>query len=296
MDRQKTEHEQVKLTTQWALIGIPDHEGVLHVGGRLGASGGPRAVRKVMQRFSGEIDVRAKLHDLGDCGPFLPDVEHNLAIAAAQVRVAQSNHPITVVVGGSHEHGYSQLHGVSQALPGARIGCINIDAHLDVRKPAPTITSGSPFFLALERNVIAPQNLIQFGIQSQANSPALFSYCREKGVQIIEFRELRENAVARFKTILHSLASRCDALVISLDLDALSEDNCPGVSAPQAEGFSARELMAMLEAAGETPQTRSLGIFELNPLHDVGDRTARLAATAIYRFVSRALARELPVQ
>ena len=53
----------------WALLGIPDHQGVLAVGGRLGAVAGPSAIRKVLQRFSGENELKSLMTDHGDVGP-----------------------------------------------------------------------------------------------------------------------------------------------------------------------------------------------------------------------------------
>lgn len=59
--------------------------------------------------------------------------------------------PLSVIIGGGHDHGYTQLSSIKKTLPkNARLGCINIDAHLDVRKPNPVPSSGSPFYIALE--------------------------------------------------------------------------------------------------------------------------------------------------
>jgi arginase family enzyme len=168
-----------------------------------------------------------------------------------------------------------------------RLGCINIDAHLDVRKPNPVPTSGSPFYLAVESGVLHPSRLIEFGIQSHCNSPALWEYIRERKIRVMNMADIRGKAVVAFRSALKKLASSCDAVVISLDLDAVEEASAPGVSAPQAEGFTPGEIIEMMEIAGPHKKVVSLGIFELSPPHDVGDRTARLAATAAYHFVDQ---------
>lgn len=90
---------------------------------------------------------------------------------------------------------------------------------------------------------------------------------------------------------MKKLRTRCDAIVISLDLDAASAADAPGTSAPQSEGFSASEIVEMMEIAGADKKVVSLGIFELNPMLDIDERTARLGATAAYHFISRALRR-----
>ncbi len=73
---------------------------------------------------------------------------------------------------------------------------------------------------------------------------------------------------------------------MSLDLDALASAYAPGVSAPQSEGFTAMDVMEMMEFAGGQKKCISLGIFELNPEHDSDRRTAQLAATLAYHWAA----------
>ena len=42
----------------------------------------------------------------------------------------------------------------------------------------------------------------------------------------------------------------------------------------------------MVEIAGREKKVVSLGLFELNPEHDIDQRTARLAATLAYHFIA----------
>lgn len=269
-----------RASSRWGLIGIPDHQGVGRVGGRIGAARGPREFRRTFARLKGPTGL--KLAD-GDAGDAMPP--HAIA-AVAKLQAACD---VTVVVGGGHDHGYTQLAGVAQAMkPGARLGCINIDAHLDVRKPPSmdALLSGSPFYAAIESGVLAPERFVEFGIQDHCNSPELWQYVAARKIEVVPFAQLRDGrAVAAFADSLKKLVSRCDAVVVSLDLDAAAEAFAPGVSAPQAEGFTSSELVRFCEIAGETPQVSSLGIFELNPEHDLGDRTSRLAATGAFRFL-----------
>lgn len=281
----------MKQRSKWCLIGIPDHQAVIHVGGRIGSARGPQAFRRSLSRLR---HIQASLVLDQDVAGLGTDVAVNHRLVADQVREAhQRLAPLTVVVGGGHDHGYSHLLGLKEALlatnPQGRLGCINIDAHLDVRKPAPLITSGSPFYLALENGVVRGEDFVEFGIQDQCNSPELFEYARARKVEVVDFRSLRHGKAApAFERCLARLSSRCDAVVISLDLDAASSAFAPGVSAPQSEGFTPTDLFEMMEIAGADPKVPSLGIFELNPEHDIDHRTALLGATAAYQFIARA--------
>lgn len=285
--------------SKWSLIGIPDHQGVVHVGGRVGAVNGPAAFRSSFVRLKGRDPVASSLIDCGNCGPITTEIEKNHRIAAELVRNGHRSSGLSVVVGGGHDHGYSHLLGVFQALALAgpegrkpRLGCINIDAHLDVRKPNPLITSGSPFYLAIQSEILDPKDFVEFGIQSHCNGPELWEFIGQNGIKVVPFEDLRHGrAIVQFKTVLKKMSTQCDAIVLSLDLDAVSECHAPGVSAPQTEGFSTTDILEMMEYAGELPRVVSLGLFELNPEHDSASKTARLAATAAYHFVARALRR-----
>lgn len=284
-------------------LGIPDHHGVINVGGRVGAARGPEAFRKSLARLRGRDGVHAALQDLGDAWNFHSPpggpVESSHRRAADRIRdLHQAGKSASVIVGGGHDHGYSQLLGLREALPGKKIGCINIDAHLDVRAPAPPIGSagppvagsGSPFYLAIEAKVLDPALFVEFGIQAHCNSSELWDYVEGKGVRVVPFEELRHGAGAkRFREELERLASLCDHVVVSLDLDAASSAFAPGVSAPQSEGFTATDFVEIGEISGLEPKVISLGIFELNPELDPDDRTARLAATVAYHFTRKRL-------
>jgi formimidoylglutamase len=277
---------------KWSLISVPDHLGVENVGGRTGAAFGPRAFWEIFSRMNG--------HQPGETPPLAgmkahiqvpvgPDIAENHELAAQAVAQATEKTVRTVVIGGGHDHGYSHLLGIRRALgKDAKIGCINIDAHLDLRAPAPQISSGSPFFLAIENGVIEPEHLIEFGIQSHCNAPALWEYAASKGVEIVQFDTCRHSkTIEYFTRSLEKLARQVDAIVISWDLDSAAESFAPGVSAPQAEGFDSSEIVELCEIAGRNKKVISLGVFELNPLHDIGGRTARLAATGVFHFLEK---------
>ncbi|MBL7715617.1 MAG: formimidoylglutamase [Bdellovibrionales bacterium] len=288
---------------RWGLAGIPDHEAVQNVGGRLGAARGPSAFRPIFLKMKGRDSVLETMTDFGDVTGITGQIEQNHQKAAEKVAEIHRDRAFSVIIGGSHDHGFSHLKGIREALQmqvhakgktTPRLGCINIDAHLDVRKADPAagikITSGSPFYLAIESGVLHARGLVEFGIQNHCNALELWQYVESKKVEVVPFEKLREGkAIAAFSKSLKRLVQSCDAIAISLDLDAAAQAFAPGVSAPQAEGFTSSEIIQMVEIAGREKKVVSLGIFELNPEHDIDGRTARLAATSAYHFVAEAL-------
>lgn len=279
----------------WGLAGIPDHEAVHHVGGRLGAARGPSAFRPILMKMKGRDSVLETMKDFGDVSGISKIIEQNHQKAAEKVSEIHRECAFSVVIGGSHDHGFSHLKGIRDSMPlrgktAPRLGCINVDAHLDVRKAEPKITSGSPFYLAIESGVLHARGLVEFGIQAHCNALELWQYVESKKVEVVPFEKLRDGkALEGFSKALKRLSQSCDAIVISLDLDAAAQAFAPGVSAPQSEGFTSSEIIQMVEMAGREKKVVSLGIFELNPEHDIDGRTARLAATSAYHFVAEAL-------
>lgn len=276
---------EIKESRKCCFIGIPDHQAILNIRGRLGAAQGPAATRAALRAFSGFDWVGSQYQDLGDA---------SAGDAAKRIADGHAQFGRSLVVGGTHDHVYSQLKGVLQAVQrkgkDKSIGCINIDAHLDLRSNQPLMTSGSGFFVAIEEQILSPKNLVEFAIQKNANSQALWSYAEKKKIPIVTLAESRKKGVvANFKKVLSQLHKRVDQIVLSVDLDAVSEAYAPGVSAPQVDGLTPQEIREMLQVCRQFPKVTSLGVYELNPLHDPDGRTARLSALLVFDYLVKML-------
>lgn len=270
-----------------ALLGIADDQGVLHVGGRLGAARGPEAFRQHWKRLQ-------RPWTFVDCGDLrLPIARGRSGIESSCDRMeeAQKQAQRLLVIGGGNDHAWSQVAALRRAQPEARIGCVNLDAHLDLRPLTAQgqVTSGSPFRLLIDDAVVRGEDLVEFGTQRQSNAPVLFEYAQTQGIEIVDWDALRRNSFREsiasvFSRALEKLARRVDWVVVCLDLDFLSQSDAPGVSAPSAEGLDAREAVEIVRICAAHSQVRSLGIYELNPDYDESGKTARLAATLAWHY------------
>lgn len=267
------------------IIGLGDHEGVNNVGGRVGAAKGPESFKTFYNKLNGDDffqQTKAQIECLNFDGLSLEE-KHDLA--AKQIANHDKTNDITIVVGGGHDFIYSQVKGISFNHT-KKTSCINIDPHLDMRPYDEKFTSGSPFRRLLDEKVISSEQLIEYGIQTHANAPALFEYANSKNVDIVYYHELTfVNYLSVFHQKLTDLTKVSDHIVISLDLDVLQAAYAPGVSAPAVEGFTPEQMKALLKCAASFEEVKSLGIFELNPDLDIDDRTARLAAYCAYYFI-----------
>ncbi len=282
--------------SRFALLGYPDDLAVKNVNGRTGASKGPAKFLECLMKLKGKVPVLGSISS-NFLVPVGADLEENYRKAAdcteKEFRGLNSKTDALIAVGGGHDYGYPWIQGLRRALPsGARLGCINLDAHFDLREFHPVMTSGSPFRRLIEEMILSPSQLVEFGIQGHCNAPELWKYAKEKKIRTLPMEQLRSGrAVAKFRSELLSLRRKVDFVVVSLDLDSISLSLAPGVSAPQPEGFNATEVFQMLEIAGADSKVISLGIFELSPPLDVQDHTSRLAAQAAWKFMQNKMNR-----
>ncbi len=274
----------------FCVIGFPDELGILNVKGRPGAKAGPASFIELFQKLNGRKPLlnRMKAPEMVNMGS---NLEENYRKSREMVQ-AQWNQAFIVAIGGGHDYAYPWISGLVEGSKGngrtKKWGCINIDAHFDLRNHLPVMTSGSPFRRLIDEKWLDGRNLVEFGIQEHCNSGELWEYAKQQKIKTVSMSELRNGkAVPRFKKALMDLRKTCDQIVISLDLDALSLAYCPGVSAPQAEGFTASELFQMLEIAGTDKKVTSLGVFELSPPLDIHQQTTRVAAQGVWHFLDR---------
>jgi formiminoglutamase len=265
------------------ILGLPDHKGVQNVGGRVGAKFGPEAFKIFFDKLNGDEQFQSFKKEYESLDLEKLNLEEVHDFVTKKVAEAHQNTDLTLIIGGGHDFIYSHTKGMAN---NSSVAVINIDPHLDMRPYDEKFTSGSPFRRLLDEKVIDSKQLVEFGIQKHANAPALFSYAKQNDIKIVDYSDLNEKNIENsFKMQLDYLSESADEIIISLDLDMLQASYAPGVSAPAVEGFSPVQIKRLLQIAGAHKKVSSLGIFELNPLLDIDDRTARLAAYCAYYFI-----------
>lgn len=283
-----------------ALLGFACDEGVQRNHGRVGAVGGPAALRKALANLAWHRDAPA--FEAGDIVCEDGDLE------AAQTRLANgvcalldSGH-LPLVLGGGHEVAYGSWSGLAghlekradarsaaprKAAPrraAPRIGIINFDAHFDLRDPAHVHSSGTPFAQIAEQCAARgwPFNYACLGISRASNTRALFDRAAELNVLVREDREIREATLEAIGRDLDAFVSGCDLLYLTLDIDVLPACEAPGVSAPAARGVPLALLEPLLLRLKASGKLRLIDVAEVNPEHDIDNRTARAAARLLH--------------
>jgi len=273
-----------------AFLGYADDRAVVNGRGRAGAAEGPAELRRFLSRLTpgdrGQLDGLV-LRDLGDATAELGGIEEVHAALEEAALAALLEGACVVLLGGGHDGAYASHSALLRAVSGP-VAAINVDAHLDVRPLRDgLITSGTPFRRLAERWG-QRYALTEIGVQPQHNARAHREWAAARSFAVLSLDEVRGRVADSFAEALRMPG---DALAVSLDLDAVEASTAPGVSAPCPDGITAADLYACARLAGQDPRVRVLDVMELAPPLDVGGRTTRLGATAIWHFLAGLAAR-----
>jgi formiminoglutamase len=267
-----------------AIIGFPCDEGVRINGGCPGAAQAPGQIRHWLYRFTpaaNEFDRHVEL--LRRCVD-LGDVQCDTDVAANQQRLGEvvqqllQRDIMPIVIGGGHETSFG--HFLGYAMSGTRVAIVNLDAHPDVR---PLVDghphSGSPFRQALQHASGACDHYTVLGLMNHSVAKAHLDFLSSQQANWIWKQDTDPESIRR------AIEAPIVPVMVTMDMDVVDERDAPGVSAPNADGLPARIWLEAAFQFGCSPQVRSLDVVEVNPGADVQNRTCRLAALGIWRFL-----------
>jgi formiminoglutamase len=292
---------EVKGKETIVIMGCADDQGVVLNRGRAGAEDGPNSIRKHLYKMTPPMDFDWEnyiaLYDFGNvlAGEDIIATHDRARLLAKEIA---ANNATIITLGGGHDFAAPTFTGFQEGTEEfsrkkPKLGLINVDPHLDVRKlENERPHSGTPFRQLLE-TVLDGKKFVEFGTRPSRNSRENFAFCKEHRVRVVPFESIRETAKPvshSFKAELTRLAPSCTGLGLTVDMDACSD--AEGTSAAPVLGFSAWELCQMAALAGAEKKVRFLELAEVAPPLDATERSSRIAAEIIYAFL-RARARRL---
>lgn len=285
-----TEHDLADSVT---LLGFCCDEGVRRNQGRTGAKDGPAALRHILANLPVHFSDQLKLKDAGNILLKNNDLESTQLSASSAIATILEGGGFPLVLGGGHEVTYAHYLGIKEFLRPNRgtVGIINLDAHLDMRKPTGGLgNSGTGFYQIAKDLALAghPFHYLAIGIQEISNTKGLFSYAKSTNTQIIKQNELTSSGLHQIIDKIQAFAQQVDYIYLTIDLDAFAAPYAPGVSSlafngiiPDALFFDIYHVLITL------PQLKSMDIAELNPCFDSDNRTAKLAADLLFKLMNR---------
>lgn len=266
------------------VIGYPTDAGVRANYGRGGAADGPAALRTACANLP--APTTHALFDAGDvvgAGDDVASWQQSLAAAVAAVRAGGG---LSLVLGGGHDQAFAHWLGIVQAASdGAVVGCINFDAHIDMRPfHAGHAHSGTPYFQVHSwcQAHGRPFKYLLLGMQHPHNTPALIHAASAAGAQLADADAFHPNQEKSLMQLIERFLATVDLVCLSVDLDVFSAAAAPGVSAPSPMGIAPdATCRAVLRAIAASGKVAGIEIAECAPPFDIGGRTARLGAAVI---------------
>lgn len=268
-----------------ALLGFASDTGVRRNGGRPGAAEGPTELRRMLANLAWH---QRELADGGDVCVEADDLE------AAQTEFGEhlarwlDRGWLPVGLGGGHEIAYASWQGLARHLagrgtPSPRVGILNLDAHLDLRR-ASVPHSGTPF-RDIARDCEARGwdfRYACFGVAASSNTAALYAEAERRSVWIEHDVDLGPERLPALCARLDAWLEPLEAVYLTICLDAFPAAVAPGVSAPSALGIDPRIAVGLIGHLKASGRLRLADVAELCPALDPDRRTARLAARLVW--------------
>ena len=270
------------------IIGCPQDEGVRRNNGRVGAAEAPNAIRRQFYKLT-PFNIKKRICDVGDVkiGSTLEETHDTHCEVVKQILKDGKR---AIVLGGGNDVSYPDGVAMAEVFgPETWIG-INVDAHLDVRI-AEQRNSGTPYRQLLEEGHLRPQYFYEVAYQSHFASPVYYKYLRDLGVHRISLELLRSREEPDMEIkdqIRQRFIGQSSSLntFFGFDLDSVRCADAPGTSAPSPLGLRAGEFITLVKYAASLANTKVVEFSEVNPKYDIDDRTTRLVAIAMHRFIS----------
>ena len=280
-------NQDIAAENNLSLIGFCCDEGVRRNQGRVGARSGPDAIRSMLANLV--YPTSAPLVDRGNVhceGTYLETAQNELAETVA-TDLGRNNLPI--VLGGGHEVAWGSYQGIRKVHPKASIGIINFDAHFDLRPIQFQSSSGTPFRQIAEWSEAQKLSFNYFvmGINAGVNTPSLFEYAERKNVQWVSDIDMGARPIEPLGLQLLKFCENVERIYVTICLDVFPAQTAPGVSAPASLGVNPLIVIQLIHYLKKfRHKTLLLDIAEMNPVFDIDNRTARLAARLVQEFIS----------
>lgn len=218
------------------------------------------------------------------------------------------NNYFPIVLSGDHSSALGVISGIKKAYPDKQLGVVWIDAHADLHSPFTSPSGnihGMPLAAAMRldnldsavndvseetvaswnalKNIGLPEpkfssdHLVFFGLRDYESAEE--SIINQQSILHYKVDEIRSEGLAYCVNQAIQKLEGVDLIFISFDVDSLDCDQISyGTGTPVKSGFSADEVLAIMELFISTGKVVCLEVAEINPLLD--NKGNKMAETA----------------
>jgi arginase len=197
------------------------------------------------------------------------------------------------VLGGDHSCAGGTWTGVARAMDHRNFGLIWVDAHMDSHTPRTSPTGrlhGMPLawllgqdddlLYGLAAGVVHPSRVALVGVRSF--EPEEAERLGRLGVRVFHMDEVRSRGLEPvFADALAIATADSGGFGVSIDLDAITPEEAPGVATPATGGLGGAELARALETIAGRADLMAVELVEYCPRLDREGRSARVAVDVL---------------
>ena len=258
------------------LLGIPFDESSSFL---RGAAQAPPKIREALHSPSTnlstesgyDLSAETRFRDLGDLS--LPTGTAAFVAIEQGVSELLESGDRMVALGGDHAVTYPVIRAIAKQYD--RFTVLHLDAHHDLYDEfdGNRLSHACPFARIMEEGLV--HRLVQMGIRTM--TPHQKDQVERFGVEVVTAAQWTDSVVTELDGPVY----------LSLDLDVLDPSFVPGVSHHEPGGVSVRDVLGVVQSINGP--LIGADIVEYNPVRDVNDVTARVAAKCLKEVVGRML-------
>jgi agmatinase len=278
------------------IVGAPFDGGTTY---RAGARFGPHAIRTTdymplngtRPHLSLGLDpLRDQwVVDIGDVLMVPGEIEASLQRLEQAVSDIVQLGALPVVLGGDHSISLADVNGVAAHYGAGRLGLVHFDAHSDAAESSygSRLGHGTWVRRLVEAEAVRGDEIVQIGHRNGGSRRGR-AWRDAHGIRAYEMREIgRRGLDTCLDEAVDRLARECDAVFLSIDLDAVDPAFAPGIGTPEPGGLTSRQLLDAVERLGLELPLAGVDVAELAPPYDgPGQITASLANRVVLEILA----------
>ena len=288
------------------LLGVPTWLGQEMFGTQLGpdamrAAGLVRLLRSTGLEVidAGNLNLKNQAVTFQAAGSIynLKAVHDSLELVAIKVSEILCSGRLPLIIGGDHSVAIGSIAGIAKHY--RSLGLLWYDAHGDCNTPESSPSGyiqGMPIAASLGRghrelvsiggykHKIRPEHVVLVGVRDL--DPGERKFLQEHNIKVYTSEDMyRRGGAAVMEEAACYLASRCDGIHLSCDMDVLDPRDASGVGTPVAGGVPLEQHLEAMRCLAYHKVVTSAEFVELNPLLDKDGKTIAAALAMIQAFL-----------
>lgn len=210
--------------------------------------------------------------------------------------------PKLLVLGGDHSIALPSLRALNR-IHGQPIAVVHFDAHLDTLHPSSypsewnseqtEFTHGSMFWKASNEGLILTGSSVHVGLRTRLTGTGWDDYKQDDDQGYLRTEDIDDVGVDSIVRVIMDRVGTTVPVYLSIDIDVLDPGIAPGTGAPEAGGWTMREMQRALRGLRKL-NVVGADIVEVAPAYDDrSESTAFAAAQLAFEILSNLVKRGL---